>query len=82
VVSRTIGKMVLTNKVYFSLPIRDLHPDIEGAVQLEALNGMVLITQLESSCVICGNIAVQYLFGKGVCAQCLKRVQPSNKNTS
>ena len=63
--------MVPTDGSTLLLP-EDFTSRFSGAVLLTRQGNKITVKQTEGVCVICGEIAVEYLFGKGVCDICIR----------
>ena len=64
-------------KTQLTIELSGFYPPIEGAADVFVEEGGIIIRQSESACAICGNIANEFLFGKGVCRLCLKLISSS-----
>jgi len=54
---------------------RGLSDHFAGAVTIERESGILIVRQMSTLCIICGEPAVDYLFGKGVCSICLRHAK-------
>lgn len=72
---RRLSRKMRINRV-FSLP-NDFSEELGEVVQIvkDPDEDRLIIRPVKGTCIICGQIAVEYLFGKGVCQGCLNLAQ-------